>query len=336
MKSVFISYAKEDIDAARRIHQDLEVAGHSPWLDSAEILPGQRWAAKIVEAIRQSDYVLTLLSNRYLNKRGYVQKEMRIALEVLEEHPKSKIFIIPARLEECAPEEEAIKELQWVDLFPSWETGLKTIVRTLEHSQSLEKEAAPLRPSKGSLPSVRTLNDVGSTLTSPDRSVMDTQRGSPAWFVQRFFSDCFSKFILDLEKMNDISAKRAMKSEMSPAMDVVIENSRRLPGDELGRRLAKHLIILSTEVKEWGSVYGRSAGAIDHRRRSITLIRREKARIVKIIRRRGELLGEEHVEFVLKSIEIFSDLSNSWPTRFENLNRSIRRLRGRIEKVQSS
>jgi hypothetical protein len=49
--TVFISYAREDSGAAKRLQQDLKDAGLNPWLDKEEILPGQNWQNQIEHTI---------------------------------------------------------------------------------------------------------------------------------------------------------------------------------------------------------------------------------------------------------------------------------------------
>jgi hypothetical protein len=71
------------------------------WLDQEKILPGQDWQAEIPKAVRNSDIVIVCLSNNSVNKEGYVQKEIKVALDIADEKPEETIFIIPARLEEC-------------------------------------------------------------------------------------------------------------------------------------------------------------------------------------------------------------------------------------------
>ncbi len=51
-----------------------------------------------------------------INKEGFVQKEIRIALDAADEKPEGTIFIIPIRLEECSVPER-ISQFHWVDLF---------------------------------------------------------------------------------------------------------------------------------------------------------------------------------------------------------------------------
>jgi hypothetical protein len=128
---VFISYAREDSDAASRLYSELRDLSFDVWFDLENLEPGTRWRIRIQEAIRASDFVIALMSTRSTGKRGFVQKEIRLALEVLEDMPDSAIFLIPARLDECMPGHHALRELHWIDLFPNWEAGLKKIEATL-------------------------------------------------------------------------------------------------------------------------------------------------------------------------------------------------------------
>lgn len=74
---IFISYGREDQDAARRLYDDLKSAGLDPWLDDVDLLPGQNWRQTINRVIKESRYVLTLLSSKSLFRRGHVQKELK-------------------------------------------------------------------------------------------------------------------------------------------------------------------------------------------------------------------------------------------------------------------
>jgi len=38
---VFISYAREDVEMARKLYDDLKNAGVSPWMDEEDLLPSQ-------------------------------------------------------------------------------------------------------------------------------------------------------------------------------------------------------------------------------------------------------------------------------------------------------
>jgi hypothetical protein len=129
---IFISYAKEDVEIAKRLYHDLKNKGLSPWLDIEELLAGQNWRVEINEAIKNSDYFLAILSSNSITKKGYVQKELKVALELLDEFPQSAIFIIPVRVDECNPVESKLLNIQWADLFPDYESGLNKIVKSIK------------------------------------------------------------------------------------------------------------------------------------------------------------------------------------------------------------
>lgn len=127
----FISYAREDSEAAGRLYEDLRDLGVDAWFDTEHLLPGERWRTRIDSEIRKSDYVIAMLSERAVGKRGFVQRELRVALETLAEVPESGIYLIPVRLDECEPDLPALRDLQWVDLFPDWDVGFLKIRKVL-------------------------------------------------------------------------------------------------------------------------------------------------------------------------------------------------------------
>ncbi len=130
--NVFISYAKEDRQIARKLYGELKGSGARPWLDEKNLCPGQHWEIEIEEQINKSDYFIALLSSKSVSKRGYVQREIRLALEVLGKLPEKEIYIIPARVNECQPSHKILNRFQIVDLFPNWDKGVKKILHSLE------------------------------------------------------------------------------------------------------------------------------------------------------------------------------------------------------------
>ncbi|HEY7572906.1 MAG TPA: TIR domain-containing protein, partial [Nitrososphaeraceae archaeon] len=130
-KRVFISYAHEDRDAALRLYKELKDAGLEPWLDKESLLPGQVWRNEISKAIKNSQFFMAILSSNSVEKRGYVQKELNDALEILDELSYSKIFVIPIRLNECRVSHRKINELHIVDLFPDWKQGFEKVLASM-------------------------------------------------------------------------------------------------------------------------------------------------------------------------------------------------------------
>jgi len=135
---IFISYAKQDYKIAKQIYNDLKKTGLSPWLDKEDITVGENWKLAIRNAILKSSYFIALFSSNSVSKKGYVQKELKMAIDILDEFPPSSIFIIPVRLNNCNIEYERITSLQWVDIFNSYEEGLEKIVSTINKDNSFK------------------------------------------------------------------------------------------------------------------------------------------------------------------------------------------------------
>lgn len=116
--SVFISYASEDYEQAADLGFYLAYDGFDPWIDREKLLPGEDWDLKLRSAIEGCDAAIVCLSNASVNKRGYLQKEIRKMLDVAGEIPQGEVFLIPVRLENC-PVPDPLKKSQWVNLFES-------------------------------------------------------------------------------------------------------------------------------------------------------------------------------------------------------------------------
>ena len=115
---VFLCHASADKPRVRELYTYLKKHGIQPWLDEQDLLPGQDWQVEIPKAIEESDVIIICLSKNSVDKKGYVQKEIRFALDKALEMPEERIFIIPARLEECRVP-RSLNPYQWVDLFNS-------------------------------------------------------------------------------------------------------------------------------------------------------------------------------------------------------------------------
>ena len=136
---VFISYAREDYASAKRLFDYLkQIKNIEPWLDKENLLPGMDWKREIMVALRESRFVVLLLSPRLINKSGYVQHEIKETLERLSAFPPGSIFLIPARLEECMPKDDELLKLNWVDMFPNWDEGINRIRMSIEYESKKE------------------------------------------------------------------------------------------------------------------------------------------------------------------------------------------------------
>lgn len=127
-RMVFLCHSSGDKEQVRRLHSKLKASGIRPWLDEEDLVPGTRWEPAIQKAVKESDIVLVCLSKSSVTKEGFVQKEIRIALDVADRKPEDTIYIIPARLEECTLPDR-LSHWQSVDLFR--ENGFHKLVNSI-------------------------------------------------------------------------------------------------------------------------------------------------------------------------------------------------------------
>lgn len=125
---VFLCHASADKPAVRNLYQRLVSEGVDAWLDAESLVAGQNWQIEIPKAIRESDVVIVCLSEKSINKEGYVQREIKFALDVADEKPEGTIFVIPARLEECKVPDR-LSMYHWVELFER--DGYERLMRAL-------------------------------------------------------------------------------------------------------------------------------------------------------------------------------------------------------------
>jgi hypothetical protein len=137
---VFLCHSSDDKVAVRNLYHRLSADGYSPWLDEEELLPGQEWEDELPKAVRRSDIVIVCLSAGSITKTGYVQKEIKFALDVADEQPQGTMFIIPLKLEPCDVPGRLLR-WHWVNLFE--ERGYEKLKRALEHRATTGSLTAP-------------------------------------------------------------------------------------------------------------------------------------------------------------------------------------------------
>lgn len=125
---VFISYAREDEPRAQAVYGVLKARGFRPWLDKHALLPGSDWEAEIKRNLKESDFLIVCLSAKSLSKRGYVQKELRMALDLAEELPFGSIFLIPVRFDECTVP-DPLSKYHYVDWYS--DDGAERVIQAI-------------------------------------------------------------------------------------------------------------------------------------------------------------------------------------------------------------
>lgn len=139
---VFLCHASQDKPAVRELFKRLAFEPWiEPWLDEEALLPGQDWDLEIYKATRDADAIIICLSNISVVKEGYVNKEIRRALDIADEKPDGTIYVIPLRLDDCNPSFERLRQLHWVDYFTP--NGHERLVKALRlRAETLKIETA--------------------------------------------------------------------------------------------------------------------------------------------------------------------------------------------------
>jgi len=119
--AVFLSYAREDTDAARRIADGLRSQGVEVWFDQNELRGGESWDAKIRKQIRECTLFMPVVSARTQERReGYFRREWKLAVERTNDMAGGVAFLVPVVIDET-PEGEALvpdefMRVQWTRL----------------------------------------------------------------------------------------------------------------------------------------------------------------------------------------------------------------------------
>jgi len=115
---VFLCHASQDKPAVRELYERLASEKWiDPWLDGENLLPGQDFDLEIYKATRDADAIIICLSKVSVAKEGYVNREIRRALDIAQEKAEGAIYVIPLRLDDCNPSFEQLRKLHWLDYF---------------------------------------------------------------------------------------------------------------------------------------------------------------------------------------------------------------------------
>jgi len=175
---VFLCHSSGDKPAVRELYQCLCADGIDAWLDEEKLLPGQDWQLEIPKAVRASDVVIVCLSRGSITKAGYVQKEIKFALDVADEQPEGAIFLIPARLEECEVPER-LSRWQWVNLHES--KGYERLMRALR--TRAEALGISLSPASAYAPiTVKQFGDIEFVFVPKGKFIMGSKNDNPLAF----------------------------------------------------------------------------------------------------------------------------------------------------------
>ena len=185
-KAVFLSYAREDTDAAKRIAEALRSFGVEVWFDQNELVGGDTWDAKIRGQINSCALFMPVISaNTQARLEGYFRLEWKLAEDRSHLMAKGKTFIVPVAVdvtaERGAQVPDAFLKVQWTRL-PAGETPPAFVARikTLLGGEPLGD--AHGRPGAGSTePGRPRLAVAGVADPGPASARPATTKAFPGW-----------------------------------------------------------------------------------------------------------------------------------------------------------
>ncbi len=149
--AVFLSYASQDAEAAKRIAEALRAAGVEVWFDQNELTGGDQWDQKIRKQIAECALFVPVISaETQARLEGYFRIEWKLAAQRTHAMAEEKAFLLPVVIDDTRDAEAKVpaefKAVQWTRL-PGGVAAEKFCARVLALLGGLELE--PVRPRPG-------------------------------------------------------------------------------------------------------------------------------------------------------------------------------------------
>lgn len=143
VRAVFLSYAREDAEVARRIAEALRGFGIEVWSDIHELQAGDAWDSKICDQVKSCALFMPLVSQRTAESAaGTFRREWNLAVERTHEMTGGRTFILPVVIDGTAQAEAAVPEefrrYPWTRL-PAGELTPEFVTRVKRHLEVPKK-----------------------------------------------------------------------------------------------------------------------------------------------------------------------------------------------------
>ena len=285
-KAVFLSYASQDAEAARRICEALRAAGVEVWFDQSELVGGDAWDAKIRGQISSCALFVPLVSaNTQARLEGYFRIEWKLAAQRTHAMAEAKPFLLPVAIDTTRDAEAHVpaefKAVQWTRL-PGGEASAAFAARAKKLLESGGVDAGPVadrapghRP--GLQPGRPRPGERGEGAASPGRERVPAGKSVAVLAFanlsrdrdNEYFSDGISEELLNvLAKIPGlkISARTSafhFKGKDTPIPEIarqlgvayVVEGSVRKSGDRV--RITAQLIKAADGFHVWSDTFTR-------------------------------------------------------------------------------
>ena len=117
-RAVFVSYASQDAEAARRICDALRTAGVEVWFDQSELRGGDAWDRQIRKQIHDCALFIPIISaSTQARVEGYFRLEWRLAVERTHLMSDRVAFLVPVVIDDTGDAQadvpESFRAMQW-------------------------------------------------------------------------------------------------------------------------------------------------------------------------------------------------------------------------------
>ncbi len=120
-RAIFLSYASQDVEPARRICDVLRAAGLEVWFDQSELRGGDAWDAAIRKQVRDCALFMALISaNTNARSEGYFRREWNLAVQRMLDMADDQPFLLPVLIDDTSEASARVpdrfRERQWTRL----------------------------------------------------------------------------------------------------------------------------------------------------------------------------------------------------------------------------
>jgi len=168
-KAVFLSYAREDAGAARRIAEALRASGVEVWFDMSELRGGDAWDAKIRRQIDECALFLPIVSRHTQERgKGYFRLEWKLAVEQTHLMADGMAFLAPVVIDDTRESDALVPpeflKVQWTRLPDALPTpAFVTQVKRLLDAPGKPPEPGRARPAQRDEDAAATKNPAALT-----------------------------------------------------------------------------------------------------------------------------------------------------------------------------
>jgi TolB-like protein len=159
-RAVFLSYASQDAEAAKRICDSLRAAGIEVWFDQSELRGGDVWDRQIRQQIHDCRLFIAVVSaNTEARIEGYFRREWKLAVDRTHDLSERVAFLVPVVIDSTSEAKsdvpDAFRHIQWTRLpdgnaFPGFVEQIRRLIAPIPASAppaaATRREFRPAQP----------------------------------------------------------------------------------------------------------------------------------------------------------------------------------------------